>query len=225
MAKDFVSKTGLGFDYGRQILVDRRNKTSICFLNHLETAPIANWAQIHANGEFKKGRKRYSRIKVLGQDYSKGTGGLSVFCSYNLEPGDVKNLRNIVDQRYAQFKVDFYKVPDTTANKPTAFKKMSITRNPKLNNPWCIEITNGMAKNKVPVSDTVKTVKQFFSENLFYNMIATVDTFLSIWENIYGSILIEKGTKKAFPFIQESYQNNSQDNQNNPQDWENNNYR
>lgn len=204
----FKNQNGLGFDFGRQIIIDRRRKTSICFLNHLEPASLANWSQMHATGENKKGRKRYSRIKVLGQDYSNGTGNKSVYCSYNLDPADIKNLRNIVDMRYNQFKTDFYKVMNN-GNSITPFKRLTITRNPEMNNPWCIEIVNGMAQNKKPIPDTVKTVKQYFDENTFYKMIATVDTFVTLWEYAFVTKLIEKGTRKAFPLIEESINNNA----------------
>lgn len=203
----FKSQNGLGFDYGRQIIVDRRRKSSICFLNHLEPACVANWSQMHATGENKKGRKRYSRIKVLGQDYSQGTGEKSVYCSYNLEPADIKNLRNIVDMRYNQYKTDFIKIMENGTN-TAPFRRLTITRNPEMNNPWCITIVNGIANNKKPIPDSVKTVKQFFDENNFYKIIATVDTFVTLWEYTYVTKLIEKGTQKAYSLIEQSIRNN-----------------
>jgi hypothetical protein len=209
----FQSQNGLGFDYGRQIIVDRRNKTSICFLNHLEPASVANWSQMHASGEFKKGRKRYSRIKVLGQDYSKGTGADSVYCSYNLDPADIKNIRNIVDMRYNEYKTNFYKVMGDD-NKPAPFRRLTISRNPGMNNPWCIEITNGMAKNKKPIPNSTKTVKQYFDENNFYKMIATVDTFVTLWEYTFVTKLIDKGTRRAYPLIEQSINYNNSNNNN-----------
>ena len=205
-----ITKKSFGFDYGRQIICDRRQKNSMTFCNHLERSSLANWCQMHANGDTdKNGYKHYSRIHLVAQDYSNGTGQNSIYCFYNFEPIEIKNLKNIIDQRWSEYSRKFFKV---TNKQSTEFQQVIITRNPNLNNPWIIEVSNGVAnveyfangalKKAVPIKDSTRTIKQMFTEDNFWNMITTVADFISLWEQTVLVSHIKMGDEITRPIIE-----------------------
>ena len=209
----FINESnGFGYDYGRQIYCDRRQKTSMTFLNRLLLAPISNWCELHATGQKgQDNRKKYSLIKLQAQDYSNGTGQKSLYVSYNFSPADIRNLKAVVNFRYNEYQRRFYKVISQTGTSP--FTECKITRNPQMNNPWMIEITNGTAENGKPIPSTAVTVKQFFSEELFFDMITTVERFITLWEDTFASKLLQKGhteSKKVIVEYSTSQQNTQQ---------------
>ena len=206
-----ITKSSFGYDYGRQIVCDRRPKNSITFTNHLERSPMANWCQLHSNGDKDKktGFKHYSRIRLVAQDYSNGTGDNSFYCFFNFEPIEIKNLKNIVDQRWAEYCRKFFKITNKTTSE---FQQVIITRNPDLNNPWIIEISNGNAnveyydngalKKAVPIKDNTKTIKQMFTEDGFWNLITTVSNFINLWEQTVLIPHIKMGIDLTTPIIE-----------------------
>ena len=200
-----IIKKSFGYDYGRQIICDRRQKNSITFVNHLERSSMAKWCQMHANGEMdKRGFKHYSRIRLVAQDYSNGTGENSFYCFYNFEPVEIKNLKNIVDQRWAEYSRKFFKISN---KKKSEFQQAIITRN-----PWIIEVSNGIAnveyfangalKKAVPINGKTRTIKQMFKEDDFWNLITTVSHFISLWEQAILIPHINMGIEITTPIIE-----------------------
>lgn len=200
MGKNY-SLNGFGADFGREIVVDQRKKTLIAFRNHLELAPTSNWSQIHANGEIRNGKKRYSKIRLVAQDYSKGTKNNSFYCYYNFEPTDIKNLHNIICLRPANYKRRFFKVISQKGESP--FQEVVITCDPSLNNPWIIQVTNGTANNAKPIKGSEKTIRQMFTYDQFFDLITKVYTFVDLWEKTFAPILIQKGHAQSKPLIEE----------------------
>ena len=177
----------LGYDYGRQILVDRRTTKSCCFLNRLILADIKNYCALH--GE-------YSCIHLRMQDYSKGKGDESIYVNFHIDPADIKNLKNIVDLRYQSYKRTIYK-PSPDGNN---FSQLDIIRNPNNNNPWLLQVTNGLCNsNKEPVKVFGK-INIGFTEDGFWNTVTTVYDFLMNWERFHQTLLLKQGeplTQKA----------------------------
>lgn len=197
-----------GFDFGRQIVIDKRKKNSIAFLNHLILAPLTEWSKMHALRDVgKDDRKSYSIIKLLAQDYSQGTGAASVFCYYNFYPSDIKLLKHIIDGYYNEFYKKFFKAMPQTGH--GNFWQVTLTRNPNMNNPWIIEVTNGECFDAKPKQGTVKTVKQFFTDDQIFILITTVYDFLRIWENTFVGELFKIGYKESAKAIIAYNQQNS----------------
>lgn len=211
MAKGYTAN-GFGADFGREIVVDQRRKTLIAFRNHLELAPLSKWSQIHANGETRNGRKRYSKIRLVAQDYSKGTGKNSFYCSYNFEPSDIKNLYNIINLRPQNYKRRFFKVVNQKGNSP--YYEVIITCDPKLNNPWIIQVTNGDALNAKPINGSAKTITQMFTYDQFFDLVSKVFTFVDLWEKTFAPILIQMGHERSKPLIEE-YNDKAENNKQN----------
>ena len=219
MSKEYVKENGLGYDYGRQIVCDLRTKTLICFLNHLEPAPIEKWSQIHSEGDTINGKKRYSNIKCLAQDFSNGKGENSIFVSHNLSPKDVKLLKNMVDCRFNSYNKEFFKrmlnkekefckqfFKRMTQDKISPYTSINITRDTNMRLPWEIEVSQGKAvrvdsyKKKDKYED-IQSISQRYDDDSFFNLITTVYDFLILWEHTFGSALIKKGQKLAMQAI------------------------
>lgn len=175
----------LGFQNGRQMYLDQRQKTSICFCNFLCPADIKDYNELH-------NRKRYSRVKMIMQDYSKGTGDKSVYAHYNLDSLEVKDIQHIASSIYPlypqmEFGKKFFKA---FGNK---YCQLDIYRNPKMKNPWGIILTNGdVDKNKKPVS-TISQIKQSFTDDLFYKMWTDVKDKVTYWEMYHAMQLFKVG--------------------------------
>ena len=133
----------------------------------------------------------------------------SIYCFYNFEPIEIKNLKNIIDQRWSEYSRKFFKV---TNKQSSEFQQVIITRNPNLNNPWIIEVSNGVAnveyfangalKKAVPIKDSTRTIKQMFTEDNFWNMITTVADFISLWEQTVLVSHIKMGDEITRPIIE-----------------------
>ncbi len=170
----------LGFDFGRQMFLDQRNKTLVCFCNHLKPAKDKNYNELHG---------KYSLIQLLMEDYSKGKGKNAVYVYYNLEPKDIRVIHHWVSAIY----------PTHTKN-PHNFKlykcyednywQLDIVHNPKMKNPFGIVICNGKAdaKTKKPLTKAGE-VKQWYDYELFFAMWQEIYDKLKYWEFLHCSQL------------------------------------
>lgn len=181
-AKKNYQNSQLGFDFGRQMYLDQRNKTLVCFCNRLKVADDSRYNEIHG---------KYSLIQLLMEDYSVGKGSKAIYVYYNLAPKDVRTLYHWVSAIYP-FNI----------NNPCNFKlfkclddkywQLEIVHNPKMKNPFGIVVTNGKAdKDKKPISQT-GVVKQWYSYELFYSMWSEIYDKLKMWEMIHYSSLCRK---------------------------------
>lgn len=185
-----------GFDYGRQIALDRRRNTLVAFLNHMVLAPVKEWSKLHSDGDVgNDNTKKYSRVTLLAQDYSQGKKKNSIYCKFNFKVEDIRNLKNVVDMRYAQYERKFFKVPSQKGK--SFFSQCVISRNPNMNNPWCIEVVNGFAYYAKPDYTNAKKVTQRFSEDGFFDLITQVTRFIDVWEYTFCSHLLVKGYSES----------------------------
>ena len=172
----------LGFDFGRQMYLDQRNKTLVCFCNRLKAAPEGRYNEVHG---------KYSLIQLLMEDYSVSKGAKATFVYYNLEPRDVRTLYHWVSAIYPfnTDKVCNFKLYKCLNDK---YWQLDVVHNPKMNNPFGIVVTNGTAdKNKKPLGQT-GVVKQWYSYELFYSMWNEIYDKLKMWEMIHYSSLCKK---------------------------------
>lgn len=196
-----------------QIAVYKTDKKLVEFIDKLRPASVENYAHLHATTEEDgDGKKIYSLIGMVMQDYSKGTGDKLVRVTANLSPDDAGF---ILSRLTAGFKeVDFYQdkifgAPD--ANGKSTVTKVTIKRaevgsdgKPR-KYPWyfCIENGVGVAvKNKTGGKYIQKGSYQMQSQvyaNLSdqdaYRLLNRVSQYVKAWELTNGPTLIRQAAQ------------------------------
>ena len=174
----------LGFDFGRQLYVDQRRKVTVAYCNHFVIADDANYNMIHG---------KFSAIKVIAEDFTKGKGKNAVWCTINLTPTEIRTIYNIVktiSPVNGAVKRDFYH----PYNK--LYTDLLIERSPKLNNPWVLTFTNGscVLKNNSwqRVGNPTSKITVMYTDDLFYSLFDTLYSRLRDWEAYHYFQLLEK---------------------------------
>lgn len=76
-----------------QICKIQNDRALIAFYDRLRYAPLGNYAQLHAKGEYQEnGHKVHSLICITIQDYSNGTGDRNIITRFNLAPEQIQFL-------------------------------------------------------------------------------------------------------------------------------------
>jgi len=195
----------LGFDKGRQLFVDQRDKTLIAVLNHLKSAPITEWCSIHA---------QYSRIQLLFQDYSTGKGDKSKFAKVNLTAPEVQWIYHCVHMispltPKLAYKERFFK------EFSGKFSELTVERIPTMRIPWAMTCTVGDCdKDKKPIKGTETKIVQRYTDAQMFQFWVKVYNFVCNWEATTQAALQKHGaplTKKALE-AEEAQRNNGQQN-------------
>ena len=77
-----------------QICKIQNDRALIAFYDRLRYAPLGNYAQLHAKGEYQEnGHKVHSLICITIQDYSNGTGDRNIITRFNLAPAQIQFLK------------------------------------------------------------------------------------------------------------------------------------
>ena len=211
-------------DYiSQQISVYKTNKKLCEFIDKLNPAPINNYASLHANGTKVDNSewKIYSKIGIVLQDYSKGTGENIVRVIANISPEEIRYIFSRLNLGVTDFCFEQDKVfgePDE--NGFSIVTKLSIKRadkSPDKNGemvkrtyPWQIMIDNGKGR-KEKTSTGGFVFKQFQSEKrvaVFFNdidlfiLLSKVTRYLELWE-IASCIGLIKRAKEELEKIKE----------------------
>lgn len=133
-----------------QICKVQTNNKLIAFQDKLTAAPVAHYAQLHAAGEIINGRKAYSLIGIVLQDYSAGTGASNIQVRFNLSPDIIQYLLSVIKAGYTEFHWSSEKIfGDPDQQGYCSVQKFTIERHEQDNNgqilrcPWRIYIENG----------------------------------------------------------------------------------
>ncbi|MCL2776108.1 MAG: hypothetical protein FWD71_22615, partial [Oscillospiraceae bacterium] len=135
----------------RQIAVYKTDKKLIEFNDKLNAAPIATYAHIHAQADDSdNGKKIYSNIGIVLQDYSNGTGDNIIRVAANISPDEAEYIFSRLYSGVEKFEFAADKIfgqPDEKGySKMTKLKIIRSTTGsdgkPR-NYPWYIEIENG----------------------------------------------------------------------------------
>lgn len=209
MAKEkTTNKYGFGFDQGRQMLLDQRQKTSVCFCNHLKVAEQANYHELH---------DKYSVISVIMQDYSAGKGQKSFFVRFNISPRQLRVIQHWAATIYPSQMGKDHRTMELVKVFNDDYSKLELIHASKNNNPFAIKITNGKAdRDKKLIKGSDKSVMQWYTGDLFYSLWADLYDRLKEWELIHYSQLCRKYeplTEKALAEEYAARQNQQYSNQ------------
>jgi len=206
-----------------QITKYMTNKGLIEFNDHMNPASVENYAHIHAiKEESEDGGRLYSRIGVVIQDYSKGTGDKCIRVKASLMPEEIKLFYNVAQHMPQSFNypalTEEGKVMYQTKifGKPDADKRSQVTKfrlarqavdaNGEIRKlPWVFEIQNGTGiKVATKIGgfymqgESFKLEKKAYilmSDFDFFFQMSKVSQYINVWELAMGASLIKQGKK------------------------------
>jgi len=197
-----------------QITVHKTDKKLLEFIDNLNSAPVHDYAAIHAGvvrPYEKDGQRVYSVIRLVAQDYSR-KGELSVRARANVAPEEAVYIAEMVKAGVKDFKFEAVKIfgnPDGGGFCPMT--KLWITRNEvtsdgeTLNRPWKVDIENGkgrkaQGKNGGSYCQSgsyvlEKKVFLTFTDYEFFKLICAVERYINVWEMVHGAKILREGRK------------------------------
>ena len=213
----------------RQIAVYKTDKKLIEFNDNLNAAPVTAYAHLHAQADrvfaegenYENGRKIYSTIRVVLQDYSNGTGDNTVRVTANISPDEAQFIYSRINACVEKFEFTSDKIfGQKDENGYAKVTKLRIVREPvgsdgkPRNYPWCITIENGRGvaeKNKTggtycKKDSFVSDAKVYINLNDldFFKQVNRVSSYITIWESQYGASLMITGRNALDEQIAES---------------------
>ncbi|MCL2774555.1 MAG: hypothetical protein FWD71_14595 [Oscillospiraceae bacterium] len=214
----------------RQIAVYKTDKKLIEFNDKLNAAPVTTYAHIHAQADImseiqfgESGKKTYSNIGIVLQDYSNGTGSKTIKVTANISPDEAEYIFSRIYSGIEKFEFKSDKIFGQADEKGySKVTKLKIGRYPvdkenkPRNYPWYAECENGKGiaeRNKT--GGTYFKSNSFVSDNKvyinlndldFFKLMNRVSSYIRIWESQYGAPLIINGRNAVKEQITESKQ-------------------
>ena len=197
-----------------QIAVHKTDKKLLEFIDGLNSAPLEDYAAIHAGAvrPFEHdGQRVYSVIRIVAQDYSR-KGELSVRAKANIAPEEALYIAEMVKSGVKDFKFEAVKIfgnPDSDGY--CLMTKLWISRSETtadgetLNRPWKVDIENGKGRKAqgknggfyCQSGSYVLEKKVFlnFTDYEFFKLTCAVERYIGIWEMVNGAPLLREGRK------------------------------
>lgn len=200
-----------GNDYiSYQIAVYKTNKKLVEFNDKLNPAPVETYAHIHAQAdEAEDGKRIYSNIGVVLQDYSNGTGSKTIRVTANISPDEAQYIFSRVQSCAEIFDFNAEKIFGALDEKGyAAMTKLKISRVPVdkdgqiRNYPWFIVVENGKGKaaraatggTYCQSNSYICTNKAFINLNDldFFKIMNRVSSYINVWEMVNGSSIMKE---------------------------------
>lgn len=197
----------LGFDKGRQLVVDQRKKMTIAYCNHFIVADSKDYNEVHG---------KYSCIQIKAEDFSCGKGESALWTYHNVQPNEIRCIYQLAKSIFPlnvmmPYKKEFY---HPFKGKYTA---LCIEHAPKLNNPFVCTMTQGTCdKNLKRIGEPTIKITVMYSDELFFSVWDTLYSRLRDWERYHYSLLLKDGEPKTAAAIA-YYRENSSNKKETPQ--------
>lgn len=200
----------LGFDKGRQLVVDQRKNITVAYCNHFYTAEEENYNELHG---------KYSCIQVKAENFANGKGENATWAYVNLNPYEIRTIYKIAKTVFPVYDKMPYKKEFYHPFKD-AYSSMLLEHSPNLNNPWVVTILQGKCdKNKKRIGNPLVKITVMYTDELFFDIWDTLYSRLRDWERFHYSILLKNGEPKTKAALNkqknENKNNNSQPAKNN----------
>lgn len=202
-----------------QICKIQNDRALIAFYDRLRYAPLGNYAQLHAKGEYQEnGHKVHSLICITIQDYSNGTGDRNIITRFNLAPEQIQFLLTRITSGFQEFEWSQSKIygnPDQ--NGYSTAQMFYISRHPydskgqPMKSPWKIQIVNGKgikAQNKNGGSymqprsfQSEKTTAIQLTDMDLFTLLKRTDSYISNWETVIAASLINNGKRMLQQYL------------------------
>lgn len=199
----------LGFDNGRQLVVDQRRKITIAYCNHFIVADDKDYNEVHG---------KYSCIQIKAEDFSNGKGENARWAYHNVQSNEIRCIYQLAKSIFPlnvkmPYKTEFY---HPYKGKYTA---LSIEHAPNLNNPFVCTITQGVCdKNLKRIGEPTIKITVMYSDELFFSIWDTLYSRLRDWERYHYSLLLRNGEPKtaaALAYCRKNSNNNKKTSQTN----------
>ena len=198
-----------------RIAVYKTDKKLVEFIDQLNPAPIQDYAAVHAGSvrptTSTDGKRIYSNIGIVIQNYGKKENGKSIRAKANISPEEAMYIALKCQRFVSEFEFKTTKIfgePDASGYSHVTH--LNIIRHPDIAKdgeawryPWEISVENGKGKkghNKQGgtfcVSGTYVKEKQvsiYLSELDFFKMSCALSRFITQWENAHAPKLIREG--------------------------------
>ena len=178
-----------------QICKIQNDRALIAFYDRLRYAPLGNYAQLHAKGEYQEnGHKVHSLICITIQDYSNGTGDRTIITRFNLAPEQIQFLLTRITSGFQEFEWSQSKIygnPDQ--NGYSTAQMFYISRHPydskgqPMKSPWKIQIVNGKG-----IKAQNKNGGSYMD---LFTLLKRTDSYISNWETVIAASLINNGKR------------------------------
>ncbi len=175
---------------------------------NLNTASPQNFAKLHANADEVGGKKVYSNITIVAQDFSKGTGDKMVKARFNISPSQVEYLYAQVFNGVKNFDYSLEKIFANKENDATV-SKLRVVRSEvdKTGKPrkyaWYIQVENGIGiAEKTSNGGTyckkgsyqaMNSVYVNLTDEDFFKIMYDTKKFIEVWEMANCVSLIRSG--------------------------------
>ena len=195
----------------RQIAVYKTNTKLLEFNDKLNQAPIANYAHIHAQSDDDgNGKRIYSLIGLVLQDYSKSKDDNTVRITANITPDEAQYIFSRAQACVENFEFSSEKIfGDKDGEGYSRVTKLRIARatigsdkQPR-KYPWYVECENGRGvsvKNSTGGSycksgSYIDGIKVFLNLNDldFFKLLNRVSSYITVWESQYGASVMVTG--------------------------------
>lgn len=194
-----------------QISVVKTDRKLVAFYDKLKIAPVANYAQLHANGEYyERNRKVRSLIGLRLLDYSNGKGAGTITASANLSPDDLEFIYSRLYAGIPEFSFSQDKIfGERDQNGFAKVTKLSIVRATLTYDgkpqriPWIISIENGRG---IPVNNanggtymqkgsfqSEAKIGIYLTDSDMFHLLNRVVRYIHTWEATIGPSLITNG--------------------------------
>ena len=195
-----------------QIAVHKTDKKLLEFIDNLNSAPLQDYAAIHAGTVRpyeKDGQRIYSVIRIVAQDYSR-KGEHSIRAKANIAPEEAMFIAERIKAGVKDFKFEAVKIfgnPDNQGYCPMT--KIWINRSEKnadgktMNRPWKVDIENGKGRKVYGKNGGAycqggsyvleKKVFLNFSDYEFFKLLSAVERYIRVWEIVHGAKLLKEG--------------------------------
>ena len=178
----------------RQIHKYQTSKYLLEALDFLQPADVENASHLH---------HKYSRIRLVGLDYSKGTGDSTVTADINLDAGTVKYITEVIlhgnynPKVYSEQKILSHTRDESGMAKVTAF---NIMYDSSRNYCWQVSIENGVGVPQKHETGGIAlqkgTYKKLKQVNIYMNDIDMKKFFIKVrdyvntWETVHMRALL-----------------------------------
>ena len=198
-----------------QIAVYKTDKKLVEFIDQLNAAPIQDYAAVHAGTvrptQTAEGKRIYSNIGIVVQNYGNKENGKSIRAKANISPEEALFIALKCQSFVPMFDFKTMKIygePDGAGY--ALVTHLHIVRHPDVGTdgearryPWEISVENGKGKkgyNKQGGTYCVsgsyvkeKQVSIYLSELDFFKMTCALLRFITQWENAHAPKLIREG--------------------------------
>ena len=194
-----------------QIAVYKTSTKLLEFNDKLNPAPVENYGHLHADADADDtGKRWYSNIGVVMQDYSGGTGDKLVKVSHNLAPDEICFLLSRLTAGFQEVEFSQDKIfggPDasghSTVTKITVRRAVTGSDGKPRKYPWYFQIENGVGKKATNKNGGIyihkgsyvkqKDVFANLSDLDAFRMLNRAARYIEVFELTYGPKLIRDG--------------------------------